>query len=78
MKVRLAALNGELSLVLRGIDDTGGVVTSGIINETMLYSDGTVAQKLAPRQELISVRVKDSKTGKEELMKFRHGHRVYN
>lgn len=78
MKVRLAALNGDLSLVLRGIDDTGGVVTSGIINETMLYSDGTVGQKLAPRQELISVRVKDPKTGKEELMKFQYGHRVYN
>ena len=72
------AMNGDLSLVLRGIDDTGGVVTSGIINETMLYSDGTVGQKLAPRQELISVRVKDPKTGKEELMKFQYGHRVYN
>ena len=44
----------------------------------MLYSDGTVDQKLAPLHEFISVRVKDPKTGKEELMKFEHGRRVYN
>ena len=75
MKVRLAALHGKLGLVLRGAEDTGGVAMTGAISEASLFGETFKASQVAQRQVTV-VRVKDPKTGAEELMKFERGRRL--
>lgn len=77
MKVRLASLHGKLGLVLRGAEDTGGVAMTGSISEASLYSETFKAAQTAQRRITV-VRVKDPKTGAEELMKFERGRRITN
>ena len=75
MKVRLASLHGKLGLVLRGAEDTGGVAMTGAISEASLYMDQNQDPEMQPRMITV-VRVKDPKTGKEEILKFEQGYRL--
>ncbi len=75
MKVRLAALHGKLGLVLRGAEDTGSVAISGAFNESSLYQQENNNVR-APTRHITVVRVKDPKTGREEILKFERGQRV--
>jgi len=75
MKVRLAALHGKLSLVLRGAEDTGGVASSGSIHEASLYGDVNEGQ-VAPQRKITVVTVKDPASGKVEELKFERGYRI--
>lgn len=73
MRVRLAALNGRLALVLRGMDaDT--VRPSGPISENALFNLGN--RPASPARPIVDVRVKDPVTGKVENLKFEHGQLV--
>ncbi len=78
MRVRLAALHGRLSLVLRGADDAGSVGSNMPIGERELYS--VVNQEQLPQavRNLISVTVKDRKTGAQENLIFENGQLVEN
>jgi Flp pilus assembly protein CpaB len=75
MKVRLAALHGKLSLVLRGAEDTGGIASSGSIHEASLYGDINEGQ-VAPQRKITVVTVKDPASGKVEELKFERGYRI--
>lgn len=77
MKVRLAALHGKLGLVLRGAEDTGGVAMTGAISEASLFGETFKAAQVAQRRITV-VRIKDPKTGAEEVMKFERGRRLPN
>ena len=75
MRVRLAALHGRLSLVLRGVDDSGMVGSTVPIGEGSLYSG--LNEQEAPRpRNLVTVTVKDKKTGEQENLIFENGERV--
>jgi Flp pilus assembly protein CpaB len=74
MRVRLAALNGRLALVLRGSEDAGLAKAAGPIGEGVLFNSGTKLQ--AASRRTVSVKVRDRKTGKEELLTFENGQRV--
>ena len=74
MRVRLAALNGRLALVLRGSEDAGLAKAAGPIGEGALFNSGTKLQ--AASRRTVSVKVRDRKTGKEELLTFENGQRV--
>ncbi len=74
MRVRLASLNGRLALVLRGSDDAGLAKMSGPIGEGALFNVSKGVQPL--NRNLVSVKVRDRRTGKEELLTFEDGERV--
>ncbi len=75
MRVRLASLNGRLALVLRGAEDAGLAKTSAPIGEGALFN---VNKGPAPQaRDLVSVKVRDRRTGKEEMLKFQDGERVH-
>jgi pilus assembly protein CpaB len=74
MRVRLASLNGRLALVLRGSDDAGLAKMSGPIGEGALFNVGRGVQP--QNRNLVSVKVRDRRTGKEELLTFEDGERV--
>jgi pilus assembly protein CpaB len=75
MRVKLAALHGSLSLVLRGVDDSGMSGSTVPIGEGSLYSG--MNQQEAPRsRNLVTVTVKDKETGKQESLVFENGERV--
>lgn len=78
MRVRLAALHGRLSLVLRGIDDAGMIEQTMPIGEGSLYSGMNPGQMPAKPRNLVSVTVKDRTTGAEENLIFENGQRVDN
>ena len=74
MRVRLASLNGRLALVLRGSDDAGLAKMSGPIGEGALFN---VSRGVQPQnRNLVSVKVRDRRTGKEEILTFDDGERV--
>lgn len=75
MRVRLASLNGRLALVLRGADDAGLSKSSAPIGEGSLFNVGRAAPP-QPRN-LVSVKVRDRRTGKEEMLTFQDGERVH-
>ncbi len=75
MRVRLAALHGRLSLVLRGVDDSGMVGSTVPIGEGSLYS-GANEQEISRPRNLVTVTVKDKKTGEQENFIFENGERV--
>lgn len=77
MKVRLATQHGKLGLVLRGAEDTGSVSITGAISEASLFGETFKATQIAQRRITV-VRVKDPKTGAEEIMKFELGRRLPN
>lgn len=77
MKVRLSALHGKLGLVLRGAEDTGGIAMTGSIHEASLFGETTKAAQILQRRITV-VRVKDPKTGAEEVMQFERGRRLTN
>lgn len=74
MRVRLAALNGRLALVLRGIDSESTKPGSPI-SEGALFNVGpkVVANN---NRNVIDVKVRDRRTGKVETLKFEDGQRV--
>jgi Flp pilus assembly protein CpaB len=76
MRVRLAALHGRLSLVLRGTDDAGVVGNSMPIGEGVLYSGVNQGQMPAKPRNLVDVTVKDPTTGAQEKLVFENGQRV--
>ncbi len=78
MRVRLAALNGRLSLVLRGTEDTGVVGHSMPIGEGVLYNGLNQGQMPTQPRNLVDVTVKDPSTGAQEKLTFENGQRVYN
>ena len=74
MRVRLAALNGRLALVLRGIDsDT--TKSAGPISEGSLFNVGS-AVVMPHERNIVDVKVRDRRTGKVESLKFEDGLRV--
>ena len=74
MRVRLASLNGRLALVLRGAEDAGLAKSSAPIGEGALFN---VNKGPAPQaRNLVSVKVRDRRTGKEEMLTFQDGERV--
>ncbi len=75
LRVRLASLHGRLSLVLRGSEDSGAVSSSNPIPESALYSTSNLPVMEQVRN-LVTVKVKDRKTGKEEDLTFENGERV--
>jgi pilus assembly protein CpaB len=75
MRVRLAALHGRLSLVLRGIDDSGMAGSTVPIGEGSLYS-GLNHQESPRSRNLVTVTVKDRNTGEQESLVFENGQRV--
>jgi Flp pilus assembly protein CpaB len=75
LRVRLASLHGRLSLVLRGSDDSGAVSSSNPIPESALYSTSN-QPVLEQARNLVTVKVKDRTTGKEEDLTFENGERV--
>jgi pilus assembly protein CpaB len=76
MRVRLAALHGKLSLVLRGAEDTGGIASTGSIQESSLYGDNLNQAAALPQRNITVVKVKDPATGKQEELRFERGYRV--
>lgn len=75
MRVRLAALNGRLALVLRGMD-TGVSKPNGPISEHALFNAPGKNAAGQPVDNLVSVKVRDRRTGKEEILTFQDGERV--
>lgn len=75
LKVRLASLHGRLSLVLRGSEDTGSVSSSNPIPESALYGSSNLPV-LEQARNVVTVKVKDRVTGKQEDMTFENGERV--
>ncbi len=74
MRVRLAALNGRLALVLRGIDsDT--TKSGGPISEGSLFNVGSTVV-MPHERNIVDVKVRDRRTGKVESLKFEDGLRV--
>ncbi len=74
MRVRLAALNGRLALVLRGIDSDNNK-PAGPISEGSLFNVGS--RVVMPRdRNIVDVKVRDRRTGKVETLKFEDGMRV--
>lgn len=74
MRVRLAALNGRLALVLRGSEDAGLAKAGGPIGEGVLFNTGS--RLPVASRSTVSVKVRDRKTGKEEVLTFENGQRV--
>jgi pilus assembly protein CpaB len=74
MRVRLAALNGRLALVLRGIDSDNNK-PAGPISEGSLFNVGNKVMMPTDRN-IVDVKVKDRRTGKVETLKFEDGLRV--
>jgi pilus assembly protein CpaB len=75
LRVRLASLHGRLSLVLRGSDDSGAVASSNPIPESSLYSSSN-QPVMEQARNLVTVKIKDRTTGKEEDLTFENGERV--
>lgn len=75
LRVRLASLHGRLSLVLRGSEDSGAVASSNPIPESALYSTSNLPV-MEQARNLVTVKVKDRSTGKEEDLTFENGERV--
>jgi pilus assembly protein CpaB len=74
MRVRLAALNGRLALVLRGIDSDNNK-PAGPISEGSLFNVGS--RVVMPHdRNIVDVKVRDRRTGKVETLKFEDGLRV--
>lgn len=74
MRVRLAALNGRLALVLRGIDSENTKPGSPI-SEGALFNMGPKVV-ISNNRNVIDVKVRDRRTGKVETLKFEDGQRV--
>jgi pilus assembly protein CpaB len=74
MRVRLAALNGRLALVLRGIESDNNK-PAGPISEGSLFNIGSRVA-LPNQRNVVDVKVKDRRTGKVETLKFEGGQRV--
>jgi pilus assembly protein CpaB len=74
MRVRLAALNGRLALVLRGIDSDNNK-PAGPISEGSLFNVGSKVVMPNDRN-VVDVKVRDRRTGKVETLKFEDGLRV--
>jgi pilus assembly protein CpaB len=74
MRVRLAALNGRLALVLRGVDSDNNK-PAGPISEGSLFNVGSRVAMPTDRN-IIDVKVRDRRTGKVETLKFEDGLRV--
>jgi len=74
MRVRLAALNGRLALVLRGIDSDNNK-PAGPISEGALFNVGSRVV-MPHNRNIVDVKVKDRRTGKVENLKFEDGLRV--
>jgi pilus assembly protein CpaB len=75
LRVRLSSLHGRLSLVLRGSEDSGAVASSNPIPESALYSTSNLPV-MEQTRNLVTVKVKDRTTGKEEDLTFENGERV--
>jgi Flp pilus assembly protein CpaB len=73
MRVRLAALNGRLALVLRGVD-TDNFKPGSPISQGALFNMGP--KPLANNRNIVDVKVRDRRTGKVENLKFEDGQRV--
>ncbi len=74
MRVRLAALNGRLALVLRGIESDNKRPV-GPISEGSLFNLGNRVV-MPVNRDIVDVKVKDRRTGKTETLKFEDGLRV--
>jgi Flp pilus assembly protein CpaB len=74
MRVRLAALNGRLALVLRGMD-TDNFKPGSPISQGALFNIGP-KPILSNGRNIVDVKVKDRRTGKVENLKFEDGQRV--
>ena len=75
IKVRLASLNGRLSLVLRGSVDPGAIPSAPLtMTEHNIYN--TQAMPEPEARNVTTVIVTEQQTGKKEKMLFEHGYRV--
>lgn len=74
MRVRLAALNGRLALVLRGMD-SGSNKPAGPVSEGSLFNLGNRAA-VPDNRNLVDVKVRDRRTGKVQTLTFEDGVRV--
>ncbi len=74
MRVRLAALNGRLALVLRG-SDSESTKPGSPIGEGALFNIGPKVV-IPHSRNVIDVKIKDRRTGKVETLKFEDGQRV--
>jgi len=74
LRVRLASLNGKLSLILRG-QDAGTSPNIGTFTQHDLGNSGNLNAP-APARNLVTVQVKDRKSGKVQEMTFENGQRV--
>jgi len=74
MRVRLAALNGRLALVLRGIDSESSKPGSPITERALFNIGPKVA--LPTTRNVVDVKVKDRRTGEVSTLKFEDGQRV--
>lgn len=75
MKVRLASLNGRLSLVLRGTVDPGAIQASPLtMREENMYSGQTSPEP--GQRDLTTVIVTEPQSGKREKYLFEGGNRV--
>jgi pilus assembly protein CpaB len=77
LRVRLASLHGRLALVLRGSQDGGGATGSTPMNEGVLYS-GLNVPAAAQKRNVVTVKVRDRKSGATEQLMFENGQRVGN
>ena len=74
MRVRLAALNGRLALVLRGVDSDNSKPGSPI-SQGALFNIGPKPMHTGGRN-IVDVKVRDRRTGKVENLKFEDGQRI--
>lgn len=74
MRVRLAALNGRLALVLRGVDSETSKPGSPI-SQGALFNVGP-KPVITNGRNIVDVKVRDRRTGKVENLKFEDGQRV--
>jgi pilus assembly protein CpaB len=74
LRVRLAALNGRLALVLRGIDSESTKPGSPISEGALFNLNNKPV--LPNSRNIVDVKVKDRRTGKVENLKFEDGQRI--
>ena len=76
LKVRLAALNGQLALVLRGTEDLGSGSPVTPFNMEDIYQSGPKNMNPEISKNLTAVIVRDAKTGKSQQLLFENGNRI--
>ncbi len=74
MRVRLAALNGRLALVLRGVE-TDNSKPGSPISQGALFNMGA-KPVISSGRNIVDVKVRDRRTGKVENLKFEDGQRI--